>query len=337
MTEKQKLFEGEAMQLYKGDCLEEMKKIPDGSVDLVLTDLPYGVTNAEWDTALPLPELWMHWRRILRPFGTVLLFGTQPFISDVISSNRRDFSHIWYWKKDGVTGHMNCHKQPMRNIEECAVFICNKQRKANTGEYPNARKYLQEQKKLSGLTGGQINELLGSHTARHYFTNGSQFSFPSEDAYRRLQTTGLFQLPLKELKSLDKTGGPSDLDYAHATYHPQGVRLREKAIIKKHSPGELYGPKTKRDYYTQEYTGYPVHLLEFSRDSKRVHPTQKPVPLLEYLVRTYTDEGMTVLDCCMGSGSTGVACVNTGRNFIGIEMDDYYFQIASERIAEALR
>ena len=193
--------------LILGDCLQEMKAIPDGSVDLVLTDLPYGVTNAEWDTVLPLPELWAHWRRILRPFGTVLLFGAQPFISDVISSNRRDFSHVWYWKKDGATGHMNCHKQPMRNIEECAVFICNKLRKADTGQYPNARKYLREQKKLSGLTGGQINELLGGHMARHCFTNGSQFSFPSEDAYRRLQTTGLFQLPLKELKLLDKTWG----------------------------------------------------------------------------------------------------------------------------------
>lgn len=182
--------------LILGDCLQEMKAIPDGSVDLVLTDLPYGVTDAEWDTVLPLPELWTHWRRILRPFGTVLLFGAQPFISDVISSNRRDFSHVWYWKKNGATGHLNCHKQPMRNVEECAVFICNKPSKDKTGQYPNARKYLQEQKKLSGLTSGQINELLGSPMASHYFTNGQRFSYPTPEAYAKLQSTGFFSLSL---------------------------------------------------------------------------------------------------------------------------------------------
>lgn len=331
MTEKQKLFEGEAMQLYKGDCLEEMKKIPDGSVDLVLTDLPYGATDAEWDTALPLPELWAHWRRILRPFGTVLLFGTQPFISDVISSNRRDFSHVWYWKKDGPTGHLNCHKQPLRNIEECAVFICNKQSKDKIGQYPNARKYLHEQKKLSGLTGGQINELLGGHMARHYFTNGQRFSYPAPEAYAKLQSTGFFSLSLSELKALDE----DPQEKYRAVFNPQGVEELSRERHRTHYSGQLYRGKQQR--YTQKYTGYPVHLLEFSRDSKRVHPTQKPVPLLEYLVRTYTDEGMTVLDCCMGSGSTGVACVNTGRNFIGIEMDDKYFQTASERIAETHR
>lgn len=317
--------------LILGDCLQEMKAIPDGSVDLVLTDLPYGVTAAEWDTVLPLPELWMHWRRVLRPFGTVLLFGTQPFISDVISSNRRDFSHVWYWKKDGATGHLNCHKQPMRNIEECAVFICNKPSEDKTGQYPNARKYLQEQKKLSGLTRGQINELLGSSMASHYFTNGSQFSFPSEDAYRRLQTTGFFSLSLSELKALDE----DPQEKYRAVFNPQGVKELSRERPQTKNGGQLY--RGKRQRYTQKLTGFPVQLVTFDTDRPRLHPTQKPVDLLEYLIKTYTDEGMSVLDCCMGSGSTGVACVNTGRNFIGIEMDDKYFQIASERIAEAHR
>ena len=107
--------------LILGDCLQEMKAVPDGSVDLVLTDLPYGVTNAEWDTALPFCDLWQEWRRVLRPYGCVVLFGTQPFITDVIQSNRREFSHVWYWKKNNIIGHLNAHREPMRRIEEVAV------------------------------------------------------------------------------------------------------------------------------------------------------------------------------------------------------------------------
>ena len=120
-----------------------------------------------------------------------------------------------------------------------------------------------------------------------------------------------------------------------AVFNPQGVKELSRERHRTHNGGQLYGGKRQR--YTQKLTGFPVQLVTFDTDRTRLHPTQKPVDLLEYLIKTYTDEGMSVLDCCMGSGSTGVACVNTGRNFIGIEMDDKYFQIASERIAEAHR
>ncbi len=244
------------MKLIKGDCLEKMKGIPDKSVDLIICDLPYGMTDCKWDSVLDFDLLWEQYRRILKPFGVCILFGAEPFMSQVITSNLKEYSHQWYWKKKNKTGGLFARRQPMRCVEEIAVFICN--------------------------AGGQ--KLRG-----------------------------------------------------HApTYNPQGVVELEKPRYKKETGGgnQVYGQVTPK-VHKQTKTGYPCHILEIPRDKAIVHPTQKPVELLRYLIRTYSNRGETVMDNCMGSGSTGIAAALEGRDFIGIELDDKYFEIAKERIEEA--
>ena len=245
-------------QLMMGDCLELMGDIPDGSVDMILCDLPYGTTACRWDTVIPFEPLWAHYKRLIKPNGAIVLFGAEPFSTELRHSNLRMFKYDWVWKKDGVTNFANAKKQPMRCVENISVF------------------------------------------------------------YRK-----------------------------PPTYNPQGLMRIDK--VKRN--GESVGGETLRKdvqgsankgklrtagvEYTQSYTNYPKQLIEFKRDVNKIHPTQKPVALLEYLIRTYTDEGETVLDNCMGSGSTGVACVNTNRKFIGIEQEPKYFDIAQQRIEQA--
>lgn len=247
------------IDLRHGDCLELMNGIPDGSVDMILCDLPYGTTACKWDTVIPFEPLWEQYRRIAKKNAAIVLTASQPFTSALVMSNIRGFSYVWAWLKTRPTGFANAKKQPLRCIEDVVVFY-------------------------------------------------------------------------------DKP----------PTYNPQGLSRVDKMCRNSKSAGgetvrtdmQLSSGKgslrTCGKEYVQEFTNYPRQVLEVQHDNdNRIHPTQKPVSLMEYLIRTYTNEGETVLDNCMGSGTTGVACVNTGRNFIGIEKDDKYFEIAKNRIAQA--
>jgi len=268
------------VELYLGDCLVEMNKIAEKSVDLILCDLPYGTTDRkgvqdkgnnrvlEWDTVIPLDELWKHYRRVLKPTGSVVLTADQPFTSQLVVSNLEWFKYEWIWKKKKTTGFLHANARPMKETEDILVFS------------------------PLGASGGSV----------------------------------------KANKNM--------------TYNPQG--LIEKNVKKKnnakrlgkflHQPEHMgAGNKLLHETeYEQKYTNYPSEIIEFGLDKDAVHPTQKPVALMEYLIRTYSNEGETVLDNCMGSGTTGVAAVNCDRNFIGIEMDEQYFKIAQGRINNPL-
>jgi len=268
------------VELYLGDCLIEMNKIAEKSVDLILCDLPYGTTDRkgvqdkgnnrvlEWDTVIPLDELWKHYRRVLKPTGSVVLTADQPFTSQLVVSNLEWFKYEWIWKKKKTTGFLHANARPMKETEDILVFS------------------------PLGASGGSV----------------------------------------KANKNM--------------TYNPQG--LIEKNVKKKnnakrlgkflHQPEHMgAGNKLLHETeYEQKYTNYPSEVIEFGLDKDAVHPTQKPVALMEYLIRTYSNEGDTVLDNCMGSGTTGVAAVNCDRNFIGIEMDEQYFKIAQGRINNPL-
>jgi DNA modification methylase len=231
------------MKLMQGDCLERMKEIESGSVDMILTDPPYGTTACKWDSIIPLEPMWEQLKRIIKPNGGIVLFGAEPFSSSLRISNIKQYKYDWVWVKDSGTGFLNSKKQPLRNNEQIAVF------------------------------------------------------------YKK-----------------------------QPTYVPQ-MRMGFKPYVRKQG-------KTKTDNYDSQ-TGaitvsdgsrYPLNTLEFKRDKNKLHPTQKPVALMEYLIKTYTNEGETVLDFTMGSGTTGVAAKNLNRNFIGIELDQGYFEIAKERI-----
>ena len=219
-----------------------MKNIPEASVDMVLCDLPYGMTDCKWDCIIPFDELWKQYNRVVKPSGAVVLFSAQPFTTKLIYSNLKNFKYCWYWLKPYSTGFCFAKYQPMRKIEDICVF------------------------------------------------------------YRK-----------------------------GCTYYPQGLKPIENAKTKQKRKGNIYGGLDKA--YTPKYTNYPTNILKFAGINKnRLHPTQKPVDLLEYLIKTYTLPGEIVLDNCMGSGSTGEAALNTGRKFIGIEKDEHYFKIAKERL-----
>ena len=226
--------------LLQGDCLERMKEIESGSVDMILTDPPYGTTACKWDSIIPLEPMWEQLKRIIKPNGAIVLFGAEPFSSVVRMSNIKDYKYDWKWEKEQGTGQLNCKRRPLKKTEDIIVF-------------------------------------------------GTK------------------------------------------SYKPQG--LKDCTISKKGASTDVYN---KQKDYIQKKTGYPTDILRFNRDMKnRLHPTQKPVALMEYLIKTYTNENETVLDFTMGSGSTGVACKNLNRDFIGIELDEAYFNIAKERIANA--
>jgi site-specific DNA-methyltransferase (adenine-specific) len=238
------------IDLKHGDCLELMKSIPDGSVDLVLCDLLYGTTNCKWDTPLPLESLWEQYLRVAKENAAIVLHAQTPFDKVLGSSNLPLLRYEWVWEKTTATGHLNAKKIPMKAHENILVF------------------------------------------------------------YRKLPT-----------------------------YNPQKLtgQTPVNTYTKRNGDGEIYG-KTSIISGGGSTERYPRSVLKFQSDkqTESLHPTQKPVALLEYLIRTYTNEGDTVLDNCMGSGTTGIACVNTNRNFIGIEKDDKYFEVAKNRIEERI-
>ena len=235
-------------ELHNGDCLEVMKSIQDNSVDMILTDLPYGTTACKWDTVLDLEKLWGGYNRILKDNGAVVLNAQQPFTTTLASSNIKNFRYEWIWEKPQGTNPLNAKIMPLKSHENVLVFY---------------------QKK--------------------------------------------------------------------PTYNPQmwmstpysGFKSNDKKI------GEVYGSLNSehRDNPTGER--YPKSILKFKQE-KGLHPTQKPVEMMEYFIKTYTNETEIVLDSTMGSGTTGVACVNTNRNFIGIELDDAYFKTAKNRIEKSV-
>ena len=239
------------VHLMQGNCLELMRKIPDGSVDMVLCDLPYGTTRNKWDSVIPFDGLWAEWNRVCKKNAAVVLFAQGVFMAQAIMSNPNNYRYEWIYEKTNPTGFLNAKKMPMKYHENVLVF------------YKSVPTYNPQFSK-----GKPYKKTAGSHTSTNYG------------------------------KYLDR------------------------------AKTECYSGKR-----------YPKDIITVSNSSygrdKGAHPTQKPVALLEYFIRTYTNPGETVLDNCVGSGSTGVACVNTGRNFIGIELDSGYFQTAKDRIEKA--
>lgn len=320
----------ENTMLGQGDCLELMKTIPDGSVDMILTDPPYGTTACKWDSVIPLEPMWAELKRIIKPNGAIVLFGSEPFSSMLRCSNLKMFKYDWVWEKEQGVNFLCAKKHPLKVHEDIVVFYTDLggQRGA-AKEYNPIRNYLKNERKLSGLTAKKIKELLGSRMGEHYFTNGIQFCIPSEDSYKKLQSTGCFSLPYSELKRwYDELG----LNIKTPTYNPQ-MTIGAPYVSGGGDSGEVTG-SVQKIQTKNTGTRYPRSIQKFKRETG-LHPTQKPAALLEYLIKTYTQENETVLDFTMGSGSTGVAAKNTNRKFIGIELDQNYFEIAKKRIQES--
>lgn len=276
-----------------------MKDIPAGSVDMVLCDLPYGVTDLEWDSIIQTDRLFKEYRRICKQNANVVLFCQQPFTTELITkAYKNEFSHMLIWAKNTKTRAKSSKTVPMAQYEEIAVFRINKV--GNKGRHKKLREYFTAELDLSGYTVKQIEERINNRAAHHFFRFSSDFRIPTADVYKRLQdATGRFQRPYDEIRT------------------------------------QFDAERKNRCTYNLPQNNTNLLFFDIPSGAERVHPTQKPVSLLEYLIHAYSNDGETVLDNCMGSGSTGVACAYTGRSFIGFELDDHYFEIASNRLAEA--
>ena len=245
------------IDLRQGDCLEVMKSIPDGSVDMILADLPYGITACRWDSVIPFEPMWEQFKRVTKPNAAIVLHASQPFTSKLVMSNPKMFRYCWVWEKTQATGFFNSKKRPMVAHEDICVFYrrqCRFNPQVTKGHKP-----------------------INSYTKRASVVNRT----------------------------------------------------------------EVYGKVTKDISGGGETVRNPRSVQVFSSDKQKTrmdgtgHPTQKPLALMEYLIKTYTNEGDTVFDPTMGSGTTGVACRNLNRSFIGIEIDERYFAIAEARISSA--
>ena len=245
-------------QIMNGDCLDRLKDIPDGSVDLILTDPPYGTTGCKWDNVIPLEPMWIEVWRVLKKARACVLFGAEPFSSALRMSQMDKFKYDWIWIKSYPVGFVNAHLKPMNKHEIVSIF--------SDGKTSNGNK------------------------------------------------NNMFYLP----QGLEKCG-----------------KILRGIKGSPHGDNPYFRPSQKKSI-VQELTNYPTTVLKFENPNhESLHPTQKPIDLLEYLIRTYTNKGETVLDFTMGSGSTGVAAMFSGRKFIGIEKDEKYFDIARRRIERA--
>ncbi len=323
------------MKLIQGDCLQEMQNIESYSIDFILTDLPYGTTACSWDEIIPFEPMWKEFYRILRPNGFIVLTASQPFTSKLVSSNIKNFSHNWVWNKKRGTGHLLAKKRPMMASEDIVVFT-NEHSHDFTFRSP-LRKYAKQLFKNLDKKKKEIFADMGNQSVCHFMrTESTQFSLCTEKCYNSL-------IELYNIDKLDffieynnlKTENLEWLESFPRTYNPQ-MRKREKARKSKMKASEntCYGDLSDYDGEVLEER-YPINIIEFDKSGHSNmlhHQTQKPIELLEYLIKTYTDEGMIVFDATMGSGSTAVACKNTKRNFIGIEKDPQYYAVAVARV-----
>lgn len=244
-------------EILLGDCLELMKDIPNGSIDMILCDLPYGTTACKWDTIIPFDKLWKHYERIIKPNGAIVLFGTEPFSSMLRTSNMKLYKYDWIWLKTRPSNFFAAKFMPLNDKEIISVFS------------------------FGGINNGAKN-------------------------------------PMK--------------------YFPQGIKSIDR-IAKNVNTGGKIGAEHKTSLndgrlYHQTTTGYPNNLIEFNNDLNTEHPTQKPIALCGYLIKTYTNENDLVLDNTAGSGTTAIACLNTNRQFIVMEKEQKYYDIILKRVAD---
>ena len=308
------------IDLHKGDCLEVMDKlIAEGiKVDAIITDPPYGTTACKWDSIIPFNEMWERLNKLIKPNGAIVLFGSEPFSSALRMSNIKNYKYDWVWEKNNAGNFQLIKYQPLKIHETISVFY----NRTPNMEFANImienikRLNLKqidvsklELSRTGGITGWVTNKMNGSQLPTEYQWNKICSLFGIENKYNEI------------LSSIKKITYNLELDKINLVLSNKG-----KAGTLGHLASE-----SKRETYIQDKTGYPKSILKYNRENG-LHPTQKPVALIEYLIKTYTNENELVLDFTMGSGTTGVACVNTNRNFIGIELDETYFNIAEERI-----
>ena len=316
-------------KVLHGDCLELMKYIPDGSVDMILCDLPYGTTACSWDEIIPIEIMWKEYYRVLRPNGFIVLTASQPFTSKLVSSNMSNFSHQWIWEKIGSNGNpLLANKMPLKNFEDILVF--GKKGYDEGLEHP-LRYYTILLREYTKYSRQKWREIFGHYQFQHFMELQQQYSLCTKETYDELtEYFGLRDMDgFLEYSELEKV----EYNLPKRIYNPQFTEGKPYTITSG-KMGEAFGTENGR--YITDSTGerYPKSILRFGYCKEKLHPTQKPIALFEYLIKTYTNEGETVLDNCAGSGTTGIACLNTDRNYILMEQEQKYFEIINKRIED---
>ena len=321
-------FEIEPNTLINDDCLNAMKFIPDNSVSMILTDVPYGTIKGldlktwdsrttYWDETIDHEPMLSECNRILRTNGALVLFSQQPYTSKLITQTHGNlpFSYTYTWKKDNFANHLGCKKAPVNYTEDICVFFKKHTKHDFEGFHP-LRPYAEKVCAYIGKSKKQIFQEMGHQGMCHFMRhNSTQFSLCTEATYNKII----------ELYGIDQIDGfieYRDLAEVNAVYRSELIAKMTEA-----SPKIFNLPEGKK---------YKSNVLEYKKDYTGLHPTQKPVALLEDLIKTYTHEGETVLDFAAGSFTTGVAAVNLNRKFIGIELDKDYFDVGVERIKESV-
>ena len=281
-------------KILLGDCIQLMSDIPDDSVDMILCDLPYGTTQCKWDTIIPLDELWKQYNRVCKKNAAMVLTAAQPFTSALIMSNPKSFRYNWIWEKSKATGYLNSKRMPLKAHEDVCVFY---------RKLPTYNPQMWQGTPYNKGTAHRPTNVYGEqgqkerNARRKQLTKMSDQDLDAELVLNKLMVEGSREDKIEKLVDLIK---PIEVHVKNET----GMRY----------------PRTVQYFKTAESEG------------KVLHPTQKPLALFEYLIRTYSNEGEVVLDNCIGSGTTAIACMNLNRRFIGMEMDEEYYEICMERI-----
>jgi len=318
------------IQIYNDDCLNKLKSIKSNSINLTIADLPYGQTNCEWDIKIDLKKMWDELRRVSKANSIFIFFCTTKFGIELLNSNPRHFKYDLIWEKSNAVGFLNNKIMPLRKHEMIYLFN-NDDNKYSKYKNLELRKYFGEIITYIGVSGQTIIKKYG-YRYQHCFTKGQQFSLPTQKSYNDL--IEIYKIDkmkgFKEYKVLKKMWQKN----TKKIYNPQ---LKEgKPYIKKkiHTiKGGVYGfLNEKENIIKNDGFRQPTSVLKFNNPVKSYHNTQKPVELLKWLILTYSNEGDTILDPTMGSGSLGISCLETNRKFIGIEMDKNIYRTGRDRL-----
>lgn len=299
----------ELNKIYNEDCIEGMKNIESNSIDLIITDPPYGTIkglgldgweskeNTEWDTVIDTKQLFDEYARILRDNGRIILFSQEPYTSSLRTYNQTygiEFNYPMMWRKNVHANPFMAKKAPLNYFEDINVFT----KKYGLNTFEELRKYFKKLQEHIGLSLKDINKVMGNRRAEHtFYWNSYQFKLCTNETYNKL----VEHFMLNEWEDFKTYEELKEYDY-------------------------------KRTFNLPGEAKYVPNILEFNKEKERYHPTQKPVAMLEYLINIYSNENETVLDSCMGSGTTAIACINTNRKYIGFELDKKYFELANDRI-----
>ena len=304
----------ELNKIYNEDCLEGMKRIPDSSIDLIVTDPPYGTIKGleiggwrkeeknQWDLIIDTKQLFDEYARVLRDNGRVILFSQEPYTSSLRTYDKTygiEFNYPMIWLKNKHGNHLSAKKAPLNYFEDINVYT----KKYGINTFRELREYFEKLQEYIGLNLKEINKVMGNRKAEHtFYWNSYQFKLCTKETYNKLV---------------------------------EHFKINEWEDFKTYE--ELKKYDYKRTFNLPEGKKFIPNILEFNKENVHYHPTQKPTTMIEYLINIYSNESDTVLDSCMGSGTTAIACINTNRNYIGFELDEEYYNLANERISKTLK